>query len=132
MEYCPGGELFTLLKRHRKLSENHARFYASQIILIIEHLHKHNVLYRDLKPENILIQTDGYLKLADFGLSKINLKCSDSTKTICGTPEYLAPEVLEKKPYGKGVDWWGLGCLIYEMVAGVPPFYSENRMELFE
>lgn len=79
-----------------------------------------------------MIQRDGYIKLTDFGLSKNNLSDKERTKSICGTPEYLAPEVLKKKAYGKEVDWWALGCLIFEMIMGYPPFFSENRMELFE
>ena len=92
------------------------------MILALEHLHKNGVVYRDLKPENVLINYDGYIKIADFGLSKIKLEQHDAF-TICGTPEYLAPEIIQKKGYGKPVDWWTLGSIIYEMLVGIPPFY---------
>lgn len=130
MEYCPGGEMFNLLSKQKKFSEDQARFYACQLVLALEHLHNHNVIYRDMKPENVLINYDGYIKLADFGLSKMDILLDEAT-TICGTPEYLAPEIVNKQPYGKAVDWWTLGSIIYEMIVGIPPFYCQNRMELF-
>lgn len=83
-----------------------------------------------MKPENVLINYDGYIKLADFGLSKMNIETEEAT-TICGTPEYLAPEIVLKQPYGKAVDWWTLGSIIFEMLVGIPPYYTQNRMELF-
>lgn len=131
LDYCPGGEMFTILQKKHKLAEGEAKFYAAQLILAIESLHKRNILYRDLKPENVLIDTDGYLKITDFGLSKLHSEKSDS-KTICGTPEYLPPEVIRKTGYGKPFDWWTLGSFIYEMLVGYPPFYVSNREELFE
>ncbi|KRX02245.1 Protein kinase-like domain [Pseudocohnilembus persalinus] len=132
MEYCPGGELFNLLSSRKKFTEDQTRFYAAQIILAIEELHKHNTIYRDLKPENVLIDRHGYLKIADFGLSKNNINDDKGAKSVCGTPEYLAPEVLLKEGHGKPVDWWALGAIIFEMLTGLPPFYTENREELFE
>ena len=130
LEYCPGGELFNLLQDRRRLTEPQTRFYTSQMILAIAHLHKSNVVYRDLKPENVLINHDGYIKITDFGLSRMDVDMTEAT-TICGTPEYLAPEVIRKEGYGKPFDWWTLGSIIYEMLVGIPPFYTENRMELF-
>lgn len=130
IEYCPGGELFNLLKIKRRFSEDQTRFFISQILLALEHLHKHNIIYRDLKPENVLITSDGYIKITDFGLSKISDQHQE-TKTICGTPEYLAPEILFKLGYGKEIDFWTLGCLMYELMVGIPPFYSQNREDLF-
>ena len=97
----------------------------------MEHLHKNKIIYRDLKPENILIAEDGYLKLTDFGLSKLLEENEDKTKSICGTPDYLAPEMFTKQGYTKMVDWWALGVLIYEMLIGIPPFYSKSNLDLF-
>lgn len=131
LEYCPGGELFNLLQKKRRLSEEQTRFYAAQMILALEHLHKQDIIYRDLKPENVLIDAHGYMKITDFGLSRMKVKQNDA-KSICGTPEYLAPEIILKIGYGKPVDWWTLGNIIYEMLVGIPPFYTNNRQELFE
>jgi len=131
LEYCPGGELFTLIQRQRRLTESQARFITCQIILALEALHKNGIIYRDLKPENVLICADGYVKITDFGLSRTGVD-GDDVKSFCGTPEYLAPEVICQLPYGRAVDWWTLGCLIFEMVSGIPPFFKSNRNELFE
>jgi serum/glucocorticoid-regulated kinase 2 len=130
LEYCPGGELFSLLQKRRRFTEDQARFYAAQMVLALEHLHENNIVYRDLKPENVLINKDGYIKITDFGLSKMNI-VENEAKTICGTPEYLAPEIVMKLGYGKAVDWWTLGSILYEMLVGIPPFYTSNREELF-
>lgn len=102
------------------------------MVLAIEYLHQNNIIYRDLKPENVLIDRDGYIRLTDFGLSKRNVIGEKDAFSVCGTPEYLAPEVLLKQGHGKPVDWWTLGCIIYEMVTGQPPYYSSNRQDLFE
>ena len=131
LEYCPGGELFNLLSKVKRLTEDHTRFYACQMVLALEFLHQRRIIYRDLKPENVLICSDGYIKIADFGLSRTNIELNEAT-TICGTPEYLAPEIIHKSPYGKMVDWWTLGNIIYEMLVGIPPFYTEIRSELFQ
>lgn len=100
--------------------------------MAIEHLHKNNIIYRDLKPENVLIGKDGYIKITDFGLSKQDIMDNSSAKSFVGTPEYLAPEVVEQKGHGKAVDWWSLGAIIFEMITGNPPFYSKDRKKLFE
>jgi serum/glucocorticoid-regulated kinase 2 len=131
LEYCPGGELFNLLQKKKRLSEEQAQFYGAQMVLALEHLHRFDIIYRDLKPENVLITETGYIKITDFGLSRMNVKENDA-KSICGTPEYLAPEIIMKLGYGKAVDWWTLGSIIYEMLVGIPPFYTQNRQELFE
>lgn len=131
LEYCPGGELFNLIQKRRRLTESQTRFFACQIVLALEAMHKNDIIYRDLKPENVLIDADGYIKITDFGLSRQNVVNNDA-KSICGTPEYLAPEVISRLQYGKPVDWWTLGCIIFEMVTGLPPFYRNNRQELFE
>jgi serum/glucocorticoid-regulated kinase 2 len=131
LEYCPGGELFNLLQKRNRFSEDQTRFYAAQIVIALEYLHIKGIIYRDLKPENVLIDAKGYIKITDFGLSRMNVKLNEA-KSICGTPEYLAPEIILKNGYGMAVDWWTLGSIIYEMLMGVPPFYTNNRQELFE
>lgn len=100
-------------------------------MLALRELHIHDVIYRDLKPENILIDSEGYIKITDFGLSKENIKDNASAHSFCGTPEYLAPEILKRVGHGKAVDWWSLGALIYEMLTGLPPFYTKDREKLF-
>jgi len=133
-DFMAGGELFFHLRRSVFFSEFRARFYICEIILALEYLHKMNCIYRDLKPENILLDKQGHIKLTDFGLSKITLsKTNDNEEgkayTICGTPEYLAPEILEGKGYTKDVDWWSLGALIYEMLSGHSPFKAHAKEE---
>ena len=112
LEYVSGGEMFTHLRKIGKYSEENACFYASQIVLTFEYLHYLNIVYRDLKPENVLYDANGYVKITDFGFAKI---IKDRTWTLCGTPEYLAPEIILSRGYNKAVDWWALGVLIYEM-----------------
>ncbi|XP_062121627.1 cAMP-dependent protein kinase catalytic subunit 2 [Drosophila sulfurigaster albostrigata] len=119
-----GGELFTYHRKSRKFSEKQARFYAAQVFLALEYLHYCSLLYRDLKPENIMIDRNGYLKVTDFGFAK---RVETRTMTLCGTPEYLPPEIIQSKPYGTSVDWWAFGVLIYEFVCGHSPFASHNR-----
>ena len=110
------------------MDENCARFIIAQLVLAIEYLHKNNILYRDLKPENILIHEDGYIRLTDFGLSKEN----NFAASFCGSPAYLSPEMLEKKGVGFSSDIYGIGCVLYEMVVGEPPFFDENIEVLLE
>jgi len=131
LEYCPGGELFYLLQKKKVFTEEQAKFYAAQIVLAMECVHENNVIYRDLKPENVLIDGQGYIRITDFGLSKAGIEGNKGAMSVCGTPEYLAPEVLNKTGHGKAVDWWTLGAIIYEMTTGLPPFYTSNREELF-
>lgn len=132
LDYCPGGELFFHLSRMGKFDEKMSKFYAAELVVALEHLHSLGVVYRDLKPENILLDEMGHIKLADFGLAKDEVTEIDSGATsLCGTPEYLAPEVLARKGHGTAVDWWGLGMVLYEMLTGLPPWYTRNRQELF-
>jgi len=131
MECIGGGELFTHLRRARKFSDEQAKFYGAQIGKAFEHLHSKNIIHRDLKPENILICPSGYCKLTDFGFAKIT-EPGTRTYTLCGTPEYIAPEVLLNKGHGKPVDWWTLGILIYEMIVGQPPFCDEDPMGIYQ
>ncbi|PSN49811.1 cAMP-dependent protein kinase catalytic subunit alpha [Blattella germanica] len=114
----------------KRFDENLSSFYAAQVILAIEYMHFLGLIYRDLKPENILIDKDGYLKITDLGFCK---KIDKSrTYTLCGTPYYLAPEVILSKSYSFSVDWWSFGVLLYEMNAGIPPFYSEDVLTIYE
>ena len=126
-DFMQGGELFTHLHKESRFEESKAIFYISEVILAIEYLHKNNIIYRDLKPENILIGSDGHIKLTDFGLSKILIN-SESTKsyTICGTPEYLAPEVINSRGYDKNIDWWSVGALFYKLLSGVSPIKNNK------
>lgn len=123
-----GGELFSLLKKLGSLSEPLQIFYAAQIVLALEYLHHCSVIHRDVKPENVMISESGYIKLGDFGFSKIIKK---RTWTLCGTPEYLAPELIMSQGYTFSVDWWSMGVLIYEMSAGYPPFCASDPIKLY-
>jgi len=131
LDYCPGGEVFSYLRRARRFNEPTSQFYAAEIVLILEFLHeKEGVAYRDLKPENILIDAEGHLKLVDFGFAK---KIDNrETYTLCGTPEYLAPEVIRNTGHGTAVDWWAFGILIYEFLVGQPPFWDQNPLKIYE
>lgn len=129
IELVNGGELFTYLRSVHKFSPDHANFYTAQVIQMFEYLHSKDIVYRDLKPENVLIDKEGYLKLTDFGFAKV---VQSRTYTLCGTPEYLAPEILLNKGHGKPVDWWTVGVLIYEMNAGIDPFNDEDPMVVYQ
>jgi serine/threonine protein kinase len=131
LDYVNGGELFFHLKKEGKFTESRVKFYASQIALAMSHLHSLDIVYRDLKPENILLDSNGHVVITDFGLSKQIIDPS-GTHTFCGTPEYLAPEVLRGQGHGAPVDWWSLGTLIYEMLTGLPPFYSANTNVMYQ
>ncbi|CAJ0582111.1 unnamed protein product, partial [Mesorhabditis spiculigera] len=122
LDYLNGGELFSHLQREKHFSESRSRFYAANIASALG----------DLKPENLLLDKFGYVVLTDFGLCKEGIKSKDTTATFCGTPEYLAPEIIQKKPYDRTVDWWCLGAVLFEMLYGLPPFYSKNHSEMYE
>mmetsp|Transcript_4131 Transcript_4131/g.6212 ORF Transcript_4131/g.6212 Transcript_4131/m.6212 type:complete len:474 (-) Transcript_4131:134-1555(-) len=132
MDYVNGGELFFHLQKDKRFEEVRVRFYCAQIVCGLEYLHSAGVLYRDLKPENLLLTGDGHICMTDFGISKEGLLSDDArTATFCGTPEYLAPEVLEGNGYGKAVDWWSFGTLMFEMLTGLPPFYSQDVQQMY-
>ncbi|CUM52766.1 unnamed protein product [Debaryomyces tyrocola] len=129
MDYIEGGELFSLLRKSQRFPTPVAKFYAAEVFLAIEYLHELDIIYRDLKPENILLDKNGHIKLTDFGFAK---EVSDVTYTLCGTPDYIAPEVVATKPYNKSVDWWSFGILIFEMLTGYTPFYDPTPMKTYE
>ena len=129
LELINGGELFTYLRGVGQFPLEQAKFYICQIICIFDYLHNKDIIYRDLKPENILIHKSGYLKLTDFGFAKI---VEGRTYTLCGTPEYLAPEIILNKGHGKPVDWWTTGILLYEMIAGIDPFSDDDPMMVYQ
>lgn len=129
LDFINGGELFYHLQREKRFSEKRAKFYAAEIVLALEYLHELGIIYRDLKPENLLLDGMGHICMTDFGLCKTGLGVGDKTTTFCGSLEYLAPEILSNNTsgYDKAVDWWSLGILLYEMMAGLPPFYSQDQ-----
>ena len=129
MDFIEGGELFSLLRKSQRFPNPVAKFYAAEVCLALEYLHSKDIIYRDLKPENILLDKNGHIKMTDFGFAKY---VPDVTYTLCGTPDYIAPEVVGTKPYNKSVDWWSFGILIYEMLAGHTPFYDSNAMKTYE
>ncbi|XP_045437406.1 serine/threonine-protein kinase Sgk3 isoform X6 [Pipistrellus kuhlii] len=153
LDFVNGGELFFHLQRERSFPEHRARFYAAEIASALGYLHSIKIVYRDLKPENILLDSVGHVVLTDFGLCKEGIAISDTTTTFCGTPEYLAPEVIRKQPYDNTVDWWCLGAVLYEMLYGLsipimpqylgrsmvfrsssfrPPFYCRDVAEMYD
>lgn len=131
LAFINGGELFHHLQREGKFDLNRSRFYTAELLCALECLHEHDVIYRDLKPENILLDYTGHIALCDFGLCKLNMAGQERTNTFCGTPEYLAPELLLAQGYTKVVDWWTLGVLFYEMLTGLPPFFDENTNDMY-
>ncbi|CEJ53776.1 Putative AGC/PKA protein kinase [Penicillium brasilianum] len=130
MDFVEGGELFSLLRKSQRFPNPVAKFYAAEVTLALEYLHSHQIIYRDLKPENLLLDRHGHLKITDFGFAK---DVPDITWTLCGTPDYLAPEVVSSKGYNKSVDWWSLGILIFEMLCGFTPFWdSGSPVKIYE
>ena len=129
-DFFNGGELYHYLSEGGKFGEARARFYAAEIVMALGYLHERGIVYRDLKPENLILDSAGHIRITDFGLSKEGVT-GDSIVSICGTPEYLAPEIIRRQPYGAAVDWWSLGTLLFEMIAGLPPFYDRNRTTMY-
>jgi len=131
LDYYCGGELFFHLKRRRKFTEAESKLFIAEVALALGYLHSLDIIYRDLKPENILLHESGHICLTDFGLSKDVEPVSMEAYTFCGTPDYLAPEIVKKMGHGKAVDWWSLGILCFELCNGVPPFYHHNMNSMF-
>eukprot|EP00803_Ostreobium_quekettii_P004132 evm.model.scf_1618.4 EVM.evm.TU.scf_1618.4 scf_1618:25626-30433(+) len=129
MEFVPGGEFFTHLRIAGRFSESTTKFYAAQVCASFEYLHSMSIVYRDLKPENMLLDKKGDLKITDFGFAKVIKR---RTFTLCGTPDYLAPEIILNRGHALAVDWWAFGVLIYEMLAGYPPFYDDDPMKTYK
>ncbi|KAH3674784.1 hypothetical protein WICMUC_002987 [Wickerhamomyces mucosus] len=132
LQYLDGGELFQHLQQEKFLSETNAAVYLAQIILALEHLHEIGIVYRDLKPENCLLDSNGFLILTDFGLSKVGLNDQELCTSLIGTPEYMAPEILQDTPYDCAVDFWSLGCVMYDMLTGSPPFTGNNNKRIMD
>jgi novel protein kinase C epsilon type len=132
MEYVNGGDLMFQIQRSRKFDEARSRFYSAEIVSALLFLHKQGIIYRDLKLDNVLLDSEGHVKVADFGMCKENIIDGTTTNTFCGTPDYIAPEILQEQNYGASVDWWALGVLMYEMMAGQPPFEADNEDDLFD
>jgi serine/threonine protein kinase len=137
MEFVSGGELFTYIRSEKEKNKATAfdeatiAFYASELTVALKHVHSLGIVYRDLKPENVLIDQEGHIKLTDFGLSKVAPNNEDLTFTVCGTPEYVAPEVIQNEGHNKNIDWWSLGILLYEMYTGETPFHQQPLPEIF-
>eukprot|EP00658_Telonema_sp_P-2_P083461 TRINITY_DN9046_c0_g2_i3.p1 TRINITY_DN9046_c0_g2~~TRINITY_DN9046_c0_g2_i3.p1 ORF type:complete len:302 (-),score=46.94 TRINITY_DN9046_c0_g2_i3:303-1208(-) len=132
LEFVPAGDLFSLLDRHDHLPAKSAAFYMVCIALGLDHLHQRLIVYRDMKPENVMISQTGYAKIADLGLAKKLKNSAAKTFTVCGTPEYMAPELVTRQGHSFGVDFWALGILLYEMLTGMPPFYHKNPMLIYQ
>jgi len=130
MDFATGGELFYHLRGRGRFNEDTARFYAAEVVLALEYMQNHGIAFRDLKLENLVLSDRGHIQLTDFGFAK---EMDDArTFTLCGTPEYLAPEIIRGTGYGMAVDWWALGVLIFEMLAGYSPFYNESPLEIYK
>jgi serine/threonine protein kinase len=131
MDYVSGGDLMLHIQKEQ-FGRQRARFYAAEVCLALKYFHENGIVYRDLKLDNILLGTDGHIKVADYGLCKEEMWAGQTTTTFCGTPEFMAPEILAEQRYGRAVDWWAFGVLIYQMLLGQSPFRGEDEDEIFD
>lgn len=132
MDFVNGGELFSHLNTFKKFSEPRSRQYAAELVEFFSYMHANGVIYRDLKPENVLIAADGHLKIIDFGLAKTGMVEGQLSNSFCGTIEYMAPEIAAGEGHTFSADWFSLGALLYEMLCGLAPHYSENQRQMLE
>ncbi|KAJ9075091.1 Serine/threonine-protein kinase Sgk2 [Entomophthora muscae] len=133
IDYVNGGELFYHIQREKRFTEERAKFYAAEILLALEYLHSKRIIYRDLKPENCLIDSTGHIRIVDFGMARDMAQIANGRLySMCGTPEYMAPEVLKEEGYDMTLDWYCLGAVIYEMLVGSPPYYSREQSDMFD
>ncbi|KAG0362280.1 kinase-like domain-containing protein [Gamsiella multidivaricata] len=132
MEYVRGGDLMMHIQRDRRFGERRAKFYGCEVLLALQYFHQNDIVYRDLKLDNILLTLDGHVKIADYGLCKENMPHGTTTRTICGTPEFMAPEIIEEQPYDRSIDWWTFGVLMYEMLLGRAPFSGEEEDDIYD
>ncbi|KAJ1876760.1 Serine/threonine kinase, partial [Coemansia sp. RSA 486] len=132
MEYISGGDLMMHVQKLGTFGERRAKFFACEVLLGLAYFHKAGIIYRDLKLDNILLDKEGHVKIADYGLCKENMGYGQTTITFCGTPEFMAPEIVLEQRYGRAVDWWAFGVLIYEMILGTSPFHGEDENEIFD
>jgi len=131
LEFVMGGEMFTHLRSAGRFPNDVAKFYHAELVLAFQYLQTKDVIYRDLKPENLLLDHKGHVKITDFGFAK-RVPAAERTFTLCGTPEYLAPEIIQSKGHGRAVDWWAMGILLYEFIAGYAPFYDDSPFRIYE
>ncbi|KAF9121425.1 Serine/threonine kinase [Mortierella sp. 14UC] len=132
MEYVQGGDLMMHIQKDKRFGEQRAKFYGCEVLLALQYFHENDIIYRDLKLDNILLSLDGHIKIGDYGLCKENMPFGATTRTICGTPEFMAPEILEEQPYDRAVDWWAYGVLMYEMLLGRAPFSGEEEDDIYD
>jgi tRNA A-37 threonylcarbamoyl transferase component Bud32 len=131
LDYCPGGDFSYHIVKNL-FEEDEAKFFVAELVLAIEHLHNLDIIYRDLKPENILIDAEGHIRLADFGLAKENVSDNKIAQSFCGSPAYLAPEMVNRRGVGKAADIYGVGAVLYEMISGTPPFYAHDLSTMYK